>query len=43
MRTPAPHPPITLVKGGGALFFSAHCVGLLAKCGYEPEDFGTCE
>ncbi|MFK7989804.1 MAG: hypothetical protein AB8I08_27545 [Sandaracinaceae bacterium] len=40
MTGPA-HVPDTLLLAGGAGFFDAACVAALAKCGYDPEDFGT--
>jgi hypothetical protein len=41
VSTPAPHTPIVLVKAGGSAFFSAQCIKLLTKQGYEMGEFGT--
>lgn len=38
---PAEHVPITLLNGGAADAFSARCKALLAKAGFEPDDFGS--
>jgi len=40
MATPAPHTPVNFLKAGTSMAFSAKCIALLAKAGYEPEDFG---
>ena len=39
--TPAPHTPINFVLAGGTDFFSRDCAKALAKCGYDPKDFGS--
>ncbi len=39
--TPTPHTPINFLKAGGNAMFSAECIAALAKCNYEPEDFGS--
>jgi len=39
--TPAPHVPCFFIKAGGSSFFSDRCIELLAKLGYEADDFGS--
>ena len=41
MGKPAPHTPVAFVKAGGSAFFSANCIALLTKAGYEMKEFGT--
>jgi hypothetical protein len=39
--TPVPHVPVMFLKAGGLSFFSDKCIELLAKAGYEADDFGS--